>query len=82
MVPAGLWVMVKYKYTIKGYTLLQTFYVDQVDFSTALVIILLSSSLLFLISSKAWMHAIQDQYLFCMPKPNLITMAYGSSLNI
>jgi len=40
MVPAGLWVMVKYKYSIKGYTLLQTFYVDQVDFSTALVIIL------------------------------------------
>jgi len=32
--------MVKYKYSVKGYSLLQTFYVDQVDFSTALVIIL------------------------------------------
>lgn len=40
MVPAGLWFMVKYKYSVKGYSLLQTFYVDQVDFSTALVIIL------------------------------------------
>ena len=33
----ALWANIKYKYSIKGYTFLQTVYVDRVDFSTALL---------------------------------------------